>query len=61
MSLRDHIHNQTIRQMSVERNIVVAIRENKIRWIGHVARLTDKPVDVAHQQMASGGKKRPPG
>ena len=35
----DHINNETLRQMSGLKDVVVATRENKLRWTGHVARL----------------------
>ena len=39
VSLCDHIKNDTLRQMSGVKDIVVATRDNKLQWAGHVARL----------------------
>lgn len=39
--LRDHIDNQTFRQMSGVKNILVVTRENEVRWARDVARLAD--------------------
>ena len=41
VSLRDHIKNRTLRQMSGLADIVTTIRESKFRWAGHIARLAD--------------------
>ncbi|KAG6941071.1 hypothetical protein G0U57_007169, partial [Chelydra serpentina] len=41
ISLRDHIPNETIRQQSGVRDVVVESRLSKMRWAGHVVRLSD--------------------
>lgn len=33
--------NQTLRQMSIVKDIVVVTSESKVRWVGHSARLAD--------------------
>ncbi|KAG6932138.1 hypothetical protein G0U57_000268, partial [Chelydra serpentina] len=41
ISLRDHIPNKTIRQQSGVLDVVVESRLSKMRWAGHVARLSN--------------------
>ena len=41
ISLRDHIRNDAFRRLSGVKDIVVATRENKLRWAGHIARAQD--------------------
>ncbi|VDM36776.1 unnamed protein product [Toxocara canis] len=42
VSVRDHMENETLRQMSRVADVVGITRRSKIRWAGYVARLADK-------------------
>ena len=39
LSLRYHISNDALRQMSGVKDVMIAIWERKLRWAGHVTRL----------------------
>ena len=61
VSLCDHINNDTLRQMSGVKDIVVATRENKLRWAGNVARLRDDRWSSIIKNWLPRGIKRPVG
>ncbi|CAM4651932.1 unnamed protein product [Lepidochelys kempii] len=41
ISIRDRVLNEAIRQQSGVQDVVVESRHSKMRWAGHIARLTD--------------------
>ena len=59
--LCDHIKNDTLRQMSGVKDVVVATRENKLRWAGHVARLRDDRWSSIIKNWLPRERKRPVG
>ena len=61
VSLCDHINNDTLRQMSGVKDVVVATRENKLRWAGHVARLRDDRWSSIINDWLPRERKRPVG
>lgn len=61
VSLRDHIENKTLRQMSGVADVVGITRESKIRWAGHVARLADNRWTSRIAEWYPRDRKRPLG
>ena len=58
ISLRDHIRNDALRRLSGVKDVVVATRENKLRWAGHIARVQDdrwSPYGLASASVNTSG------
>ncbi|KAG6940573.1 hypothetical protein G0U57_015976 [Chelydra serpentina] len=61
ISLLDRIPNEIIRERSSVKDIVVESRHNKMRWVGHTARLTDNRWTAIIAEWYPREQKRPPG